>query len=178
MRYFIATGFDWEQGKIIDTETFREGPHKNFFLDEVPEHLNTTDDYLARRKAEVRFEKIRFERYPNKPSRKMALFLNASVEDALHWTSKPQRQDYRIFELSVVAQLSSAEANYIWFNYCVRLCLDPATEFRRIFSSDLDSEVDRVAHAYWKNESTEPYDEASRLETLFIGTLSVVKCVS
>lgn len=178
MSYFIAIGFDWEPGLIVDNETFRESPHKTFFLEEIPEQLKAIPDYLARREAEARLEDIRLDRFPRAPSRRVAIFLNTTLQDALLWSAKPQRQDYRVYELSVVDTATSAETNYTWFNYCVRLFADSATEFRRLFSADLDSEIDRVAEAYWNNEPTEPYNEVSRFETLFIGTLRVVKCVS
>lgn len=174
MNYFIATGFEWEAGQIVDNDTFRESPHKTFFLEEIPEHLKGIPDYLARRAAESRFEVIRVARFPDKPSRGVAIFLNATVEAALFWTMKPQRRGYRIYEVSTETNTASASANYTWFNYCVRLCLDPAAEFRQIFSADLSSEIERVAAAYWNNEQTEPYNGESRLETLFVGTLRVV----
>lgn len=179
VNYYIAAGFEWDAGQIVNNETFRDGHHKTFFVEEIPNHLKTIPDYLARREAEVQLERFRLDHFPEKPSRNEAVFLDATVEAArLRTAVESQRRNYQVYELSVVDSISSAEANYIWFNYCVRLCKDAVGEFQRTFSSDLSSEFDRVVEAYWNNEPTEPHNETSRLEVLFIGTLEVVQRVS
>lgn len=174
MTYFIATGFTWEPGEVIGNDTFKDSPHKTFFVETVPPHLIDVPDYLARRGAEAALEHVRGEHFAGAPSRAVAIFLNTTAEAARLWTTKTQRQDYAIYELSVLNREASAETNYTWFNYLVRLHSGSPTDFLGLFSSDPESEADRVAEAYWRNEPTELFNEVSRSEYLFVGSLEVI----
>ena len=171
--YFLASGFDWEPGQVVDNSTFRASPHETFFLANPSKSLLLVPDYMARRATEAVFEEIRATLYPEKPSRRLALYLSRTIEDAEFWVSKAARSSYRIYEVSDLERLSVADANYVWYNYCVRLHLDPIGQSRRIFSDDVASEVEHVASAYWRNEPTESHQVRSRIETLFVGALQV-----
>ncbi len=78
-KYYIASGFDWRNGDIVSNATFECSPHKSFFLDVVPSEVANNKDYLARRKTERRLEQYRAEACQHLPSRKDAIFLNATT---------------------------------------------------------------------------------------------------
>jgi hypothetical protein len=47
--YYIATGFDRDEGTIISETTFEKAPHKTFFVTKVPSDLMSNQDFMARR---------------------------------------------------------------------------------------------------------------------------------
>lgn len=173
--YFIASDLEWEPGRVIDNETFAASPHKTFFTDRIPSDLRGVDDYEARREAEQTVESCRIRSFPDKPSRSRAIFLNLTPDDAKRWTLKRSRANFHIYELAVMRSDAVAEANYIWFNYLVRLFTGRERELRNVIANDLDGEVAGAARAYWDNASTEPFGEASRTEVLLLGSLRVVR---
>ena len=163
---------------MISHETFADAPHKTFFVDVVPQEHAQNADYIARRTTEQRLEEVRTAAFPSKPSRRMALFLNRNVADARKWLRRPARRGYRIYKLRPLEEEVSCEANYIWYNYCVRLHKDPIAENKRIFAKDLASEIAQCLEAYWSNAATEPFGAPSLTEVLYLGTAEVAGIVA
>ena len=175
MSFYIVTNFQWAPGQIISNATYANSRHKSFFLDKIPKEFLCDPDYMARRKTELRLEKVRSCLFRNKPSRKEAIFLNNTKREAEKWREKPTRRDYSIYKLKPIEAKNSCEANYIWYNYCVRLFKQPASENRYIFSRDINIEIARSLRAYWSNIPTEQYNSPSGIEVLYIGTLEVTE---
>jgi len=171
--YYIASGFDWKAGDTISEETFRGSSHKTFFLPKIPHAHADNPDYLARRQTELRLEALRARDFPQLPSRRTALFLSKSEEDARTW-ARGIRNGYRLYALRPVRTKAVCEANCVWYNYAVELHKDPASENRRLFSEDADVEIFRSLKAYWENRITRP----ARVEILFEGTLRVARRVA
>jgi hypothetical protein len=144
----------------------------------VPLEVANNNDYLARRKTELSLEKYRAEAYPHLPSRKEAIFLNAKLEDAERWCRRGCRADYKIYELSVREEQNSCEANYIWYNYCIRLLKNPTTEFKKLFGGTPEIDFRMSIQSYWKNSPTEYFKCSSELEILYLGTLVVVQKIT
>jgi hypothetical protein len=174
-KYYIASGFEWREGEIISNATFEYSPHKSFFLDVVPLEVANNKDYLARRKTELRLEQYRAEVCPHLPSRKNAVFLNATPKDAERWRWRGARANYNLYELLVRDEQNSCETNYIWYNYCVRLLKSPLTEFKRIFGTTTEIDFQGSIQSYWENEPTERFECPSELEVLYVGTLEVIQ---
>jgi len=175
--YYIASGFDWTAGDMISNETFSGAPHKAFFLPDIPDAYANIPDYLARRQTESKLEDLRASVYKELPSRRNALFLNKNEEDARKWLERGARREYRIYELNPVRTEAAFEANYIWYNYIVRLHKDPFTENRKLFSEDIEVETAICLAAYWTNRATEQFQCPREVEVLFVGELNVVRKV-
>ena len=167
--YYITTGFDWTEGTIISEATFTEAPHKTFFVPDVPSHLQSNPNFMARRETELSLEQYRTDKYPNKPSRSKAVFLNRTREDAIKWQTRESRANYNIYELSVRDEQNSCVANYIWYNYCVRLKKAPDTEFRSIFGQTAEDDFVGSIGAYWDTRPTD--DVGCPTENAESGTL-------
>jgi hypothetical protein len=175
--YYIASGFDWAAGDTISNGTFSSAPHKTFFLP-IPDAYANIPDYLARRQTESKLEDLRASVYKELPSRRNALFLNRYEEDARKWLQRGARREYRIYELNPVRTEAAFEANYVWYNYIVRLHKDPFTENRKLFSEEAEVEIADCLAAYWTNRGTEEFQCATEVEVLFVGELSVVRKVA
>lgn len=175
MPYFYVTRLDWVPGAVIDNDMFHDSPQKRFFEEQIPADLVGVDDYLARRQAELLLEKTRVAGFSDEPSRRDAIFLNESLESAIKWTEKPARRGSHIYELEELQCDASTVANYLWYNYLVRLFRNPQSEFRTIFADQVGHEKEKVAEAYWQNEASEPWGAESLSETLFIGSLRVIQ---
>jgi len=176
--YYIASGYDWRPDEIVSNAMFEHSPHKSYFLKVVPHEVANNEDYLARRKTEPSLEQYRVEMCPHFPSRKDAIFLNRTLEDAERWRQHGSRADYNLYELLVRDEQNSCEVNYIWYNYCVRLQKSPSTEFRRVFGTTPEIDFRRSLQAYWENISTERFRCPSQLEILYIGTLEIVQKIA
>jgi len=176
--YFIASGLDWTTSEIIDNSTFKNSPHKTFFVKEVSAEFAEVPDYIARRNTEIVLERIRQNHFALKPSRGEAIFLNKSATDAKRWRDRGSRSAYSVYELKIIEEINSCEANFIWYNYSVRLHANPVTEHRGLFAETVDEELVRSANAYWLNEPTEAFGCPSEVEVLFVGRLEVVKKVA
>lgn len=173
--YYIAAGFLWTPGDIVTNETFSTAPHKSFFLPEIPLEWASNDDYLARRKAESRLEEYRRIAHSPLPSRRNAIFLNKKEADARKWLLRETRREYCIYELTTVLVKNSCEANYVWYNYCVRLHKNPYEENRKLFSNEAAREIAGCLKAYWENCPTEKYKCPTETEILFVGKLKVLQ---
>ena len=176
--YYLASGFDWTGGDTISNETFSSAPHKTFFLPDIPDAYANIPDYLARRQTEVKLEDLRASVYKELPSRRNALFLNKNEEAARTWLQREARRAYRIYELDPVRTDAAFEANYVWYNYIVRLHKDSFTENRKLFSEDVEVEIASCLAAYWTNKATEEFQCPTEVEVLFVGELSVVRKVA
>lgn len=176
--YYIASGIDWADGTIISNDTFAEAPHRGFFLNYIPSHLQGNKDFIARRETELQLEQYRHFKFPSKPSRSNAVFLNKTAHDARKWLKRGSRAIYNIYELSVHNEQNYCETNYIWYNYCVRLKKSPQTEFRRIFSEIPDDDFSESLAAYWSNRPTEDVDCLSENEILYVGSLEVISRIA
>lgn len=176
--YYIASGLDWTVGDKISNETFSGAPHKTFFLSEVPDAYGTIPDYLVRRQTESKLEDLRASAYEGLPSRRIALFLNKDEEDARRWLQRGARCDYGIYELNPVRIEAAFEANYVWYNYIVRLHKSPITENRKLFSQEVEVEISRCLEAYWTNRATEEFQCPTEIEVLFVGELCIVRKVA
>ena len=174
-KYFIASGFDLFEGNILSNEMFSESPQKTFFAPKVPDGYVNNLDYLARRQTELRLEAIRANSYGELPSRKIAIFLNKSETDAWKWIKRGTRSKYHIYELHPTKFEVIFEANYVWYNYIVRLHKNPFGENRKLFSLDIQEEIGACLEAYWKNIATEMYQSPTQAEILFVGELCVVR---
>lgn len=175
--YYYVSDFEWEAETVISNSTFEGSPHKNFFLKEVPDELAQNMDYLARRKTELKLESYRAKVFSHFPSREKAIFLNISLADAEQWRKRGSRSKYNIYELSVIDEVNSCKANYIWYNYCVRLSKRPETEFKKLFGETPEMDFSESIKSYWRNDPTESFKCPSKLEVLFIGKLKVVQKV-
>lgn len=177
--YFIASGFDWAPGQLIDVPTFATSPQKTFFAATVPEAYSDTPDYLARRETERTFEAVRADRYSTAPSRRQAIFLSTDLAQARFWNLTSSRRSYHIYEVSVADRIASSVANYLWFNYAVRVCRDPQRSAQLFSSMDWRAEVAGAAYGYWGNLPVPAVDDQAREEVLYLGSLEVVrKCSS
>ena len=176
--YYIAAGLDWPEGTVISEATFAGAPHKSFFVQTIPSHLQNNPDFMARRKTELKLEEYRIGKCAGKPSRSNAVFLNKTLEDAIKWRNRGTRASYNIYELSVRDEQNSTEVNYIWYNYCVRLQKAPQTEFRRIFTETPEGDFAGSIRAYWDNRPTDDAGCPTEIEILYVGTLDVVKRIA
>ena len=174
-RLYIATGFQWAPGKVISNKTFAKSPHKSFFRPIVPPEFRGNPDYLARRQSELELEEARRRSFPSKPSRREAIFLSKTSEDAERWVQRGARSGYTVYELAPIAEHNSCQTNYVWYNYIVRLFKNLQSESRHVFGNDSANEIEKSIEAYWLNEPTDAYDWPSQTEVLYVGKLSVIK---
>ena len=79
-----------------------------------------------------------------------------------------------MYELAPIQEVNSCEANYIWYNYCVRLHRNPSAEHRHLFAAAVDDEFGKSTDAYWLNEPTDAFGCPSEVEVLFVGKLEVL----
>jgi hypothetical protein len=172
-KYYIVSDLNWQIGQEIKNSTFAKSPHKTFFINPIPLPHRTNREYLVRRKVELRFESYRKKSHPDVPSRKTCIFLNENLADARKWLARGMRAGQHIYELSPVKTIALGITNLIWYNYCIRLAIDPAAELRQVFSSDPELEFQQSMQAYWQNRSTEQFHEPSNAEILFQGVLKV-----
>lgn len=176
--YYIASGLEWKVCEVISNATFAEAPHKSFFVTDIHADYASNPDYLARRRTESRLETLRAAKYGELPSRKDALFLNTNMDDARRWLHRGARSGYSIYELNPKRTKKAFIANYVWYNYIVRLHKDPIGENRSLFSNDVDKEIVHCLDAYWKNKPTEEFQCATEAEVLFVGELNVTQKVA
>jgi hypothetical protein len=106
------------------------------------------------------------------------VFLNRTCEDAIKWQTRGSRKDYNIFELSVCNEQNSCVANYIWYNYCVRLKKSAGAEFRRIFGKTSEEDFIQSIQAYWSNRPTDDFGCSAENEILYVGTLVVLRRIA
>lgn len=176
--YYITTGCTWATGHSISNESFRDSPHKTFFLPKVPDKFAKVPDYLARRETEQKLEGLRAHSYSALPSRSDSIFLNKELDDARKWLQRGTRSNYQIYEVVAVGDHAAAEVNYIWYNYLVRLHIDPVTGNRHLFSENIAREMESCLTSYWTNEPTEKFQCPSQTEVLFNGELKIVRNLS
>jgi len=168
--FYVSSGFDWAIGEYISNVNFSESPHKNFFLQYVPDDWKTNQDYLARRSAELELERLRSLMFPNVPSRRDAIFLCKTLNHAEGWRARGSRSNYNIYSLMETEIENSWEANVVWYNYLVRLYKG---EIRNIFSDNRENEIEECLKCYWNNTKSEPYSCSSEPEILYIGKLRI-----
>jgi len=176
--FYYVTDFNWAIGERISHHYFANSPHKSFFTQPIPPKWAATPDYCARRIAEEQLETARRATWPDHPSRRDALFLNASIADARRWVSRPARASGTIYEMRPIDCVAACQANYVWFNYLVRLHKNATGEHRGFFAGDAAGEVARCVEAYWANQRIEPFGHPSQVEVLYLGTLEVVRVVT
>jgi len=172
--YYIVSGGEWTVGQVISEDDYRESHHKSFFVHDPPAEWANDPNYMARRKTEFKLETRRAEKYGELPSRENALFLNTNEDAARRWLCGCRRGN-SIYELNPKCTEKAFTANFIWFNYIVRLHKDANGVNQSIFSPDVRKEIEGSLDAYWNNGPSEKLLGETVVEVLFVGELTVTR---
>lgn len=121
LEVFHSSSEEMKIGDTLDSADYLNRRHYQTFFKRPPNYSAFPDrDFVCKRNVVERvFEKIRIEKFPDRPSRKNAIFCNWRNDDAIWWAN--HRNVPRIYRFGFEEPGTCSVHNVFWFDFSVNV---------------------------------------------------------